>query len=158
MGFDTITDKWGRTITPRKRMNSKGRAQHLAFVEPFTWGGQTSSGIFLDHGGEDLPITYGVIRAIRHDSPVCVANLPREAGGLMPGDLVHYPRHSTMKISDIDLLTTTTDFEGECHEYTFETPLLVIVDSEIIARIDGIIEDPWQKALEDLPPAERSLS
>lgn len=151
MPFDTITDKWGRTMSPARRTNHKGRVDTLSFIEPYVWGGRTAGGVYVDHASEDLPITYGVVRAIRHDSLVCISRLPREAGGIMPGDLVHYPRHAAYKITDVDILTTTTDFEGEEREYAFESPLLVLPDSEILARVDGILDDPWVKALESLP-------
>lgn len=155
MPFDTITDKWGRTISPARRTNHKGRIDTLSFIEPYAWGGRTHGGIYVDHTNEDLPMIFGIVRAIRHDSAVCISRLSREAGGIMPGDLVHYPRYAAFKITDVDILTTTTDFEGEQREYAFESPLLVLPDSEILARVDGILEDPWVNALQSLVDRKR---
>ena len=152
MAFDKVTDKYGDTFSPTKRVNHKGRVSHLAFLEPYSWGGITRSGLFVSHEMEDLPMVYGVIRAIHHESPVCLLNLARDAGGIMPGDLIHYPRHATYRVSTLDM---TTDRDGT--DYTFEVPLLAIVDTEILARVDGILPDPWLTELKLLENPTRKL-
>jgi len=149
MGFEEITDTWGRTFRPAKRFNRRGIEETLSFIEPVHFGGMSSTGLISGYENEELPVVYGLIRAIRHDSPVCLTNLSRADGGLMPGDLVHFHRYTAQEISQIDVITVV-DIEGVPKEYSFRHPLLVILDSEIYCRVDDIYPDPWNAALERL--------
>ncbi len=157
MSFEVIEDRYGNNVRPMEWETDLDDRMGVIFLIPRQWGGVTRAGIYLDHEQEDLPACFGVVYTILHSSPLCVLNLPREQGGLMPGDLVMYTRHATMRVTEVSL---ESDDEGDAawRALGVQTrkpyPLYALAESEVQCRIDGILSDPWREALLKLEPAK----
>lgn len=148
MSFEIITDRDGRSLRPAIHYEEAG-PQRLVFLLPQVWGGVTEGGIYVDYDNEDLPAVYGVLYAIRDDSPINIVNLARDDGGLMPGDLFVFPRHAAWRLTTIDLETKVQAFrDGQMVDVveSLLTHVMVMRESEILCRIDGILPDPWEEA------------
>ena len=148
--FETFTDRDGRTLRPRKGL--------VAFYRRANFDGIKPSGIYVK-GPEHLPTVFGVVLAIRHDSPLCVLNCLREDGALMPGDLIFFDRHAAEQACTIDLLAPTEHFNEQTRRWEFSEvpshePVFFLDERAIVARVDGVLPDPWTSALATLQPAK----
>jgi len=146
-----VEDIWGFKLRPPRRFDRHGEPYHLCYLRPYIWGGKTKSGLFVDHGGEDLPITYGVVLSLRHESPHSILRLERDLGGVMPGDLVYFPRYAALRISDVEFEHEGVDGVGGIH---VRYPLLVMHEDMMIGRVDGVLPDPYAEALAKLEAAK----
>ena len=145
--FETYTDRSGRTIRPRKGL--------LAYYRRANFDGLLPSGIYVK-GPSHLPTVFGVVLAVRHDSPLCVLNTLREEGGVMPGDLIFFDRYTGEQASEIGLLTPAEHYNEETRKWEFSDvashePVFFMAEEAVIARVDGVLPDPWESGLAALP-------
>jgi hypothetical protein len=146
LSFEVIIDKEGRSIRPRKGL--------LFYTRRANFSGKTESGIFVD-GPDHLPTVYGIIVAIRHDNPWCVLNLPRDEGGLMPEDLIHFQRYTGDDVTGVRQTILADRYNEETRAWeqveveTIE-PLYAMAEEAVLVRVDGVLPDPWAKALAEL--------
>jgi hypothetical protein len=150
MSFELVQDKDGRKIRPRKGLLFYYRRANFDGMK------QVGEHRLYARGPDHLPTVYGVVLAIRHDSPVCVLNLARDEGGLMPGDLIHFDRYTAEDFDDVRLVLGADVYNEETRRWEVREvpsiePLLAMDEQAVLCRVDGVLPDPWETALAELP-------